>query len=359
MTDNRLRVLVVDDSALYRKIVRDLLAADPRLEVVGTAFDGRKALEAIRQLEPDLITLDVEMPVLDGLGVLAELKTLARPPAVLMLSALTMEGARATTLALRLGAFDFVLKPNGLSPEESVRQLRGELGPRIDSLWAKRASGTTPPPAAVATPAAVSATPRPGGRPELVAVGISTGGPAALAQVVPQLPADFPVPIALVQHMPPVFTKSLADDLNRSAKLHVSEAAAGDRLEPGRLLIAPGGKHMRVIRDAAGLAVEITDDPPERSCRPSVDYLFRSISHVCGGRAVAAVMTGMGDDGTLGARLLARQGATIVVQDAASCVVHGMPRMVVEAGVPHQVCPLAEFAERLTLLARRPALACR
>lgn len=350
---NPLRVLVVDDTAIYRKIVSDILRELPGVEVVGTAVDGKIALEKIRELKPDVVTLDLEMPVLSGVEVLRQLRREQSTASAIMLSAFTSEGAAATTEALRLGAFDFVLKPTGSNAAESNAVLRTRLSDRIGAFVASRATGTAPVKAApcvdppvnrrtVAVPANPSVL-----RPEIVVLGISTGGPEALNKLLPHLPGDLATPILIVQHMPPLFTKSLADDLNHRCKLHVMEACEGQVAKAGEVLIAPGGKQMKIERSDFGPIIRITDDPPENSCRPSVDYLFRSAAHHYGGAVLTLIMTGMGSDGALGCRLLKRKGAQIIAQNKETCVVFGMPSLPVEEGLVDVVAPLDEIAREI------------
>lgn len=354
-----IQALVVDDSALYRKFVASVLKEIPEVEVIGTASNGRIALEKIKSLKPDFITLDLEMPELDGLGLLRELSLLNMELPTVMISSLTADGAKATNTALQLGAFDFVLKPVGKSPEESRKQLRKDLAPKIQASLstlrrkqrANRSRSTNESHPAATRPkiqnkSATAGVVRP--QPEIVGIGVSTGGPVALNKVLPGLPADFPCPILLVQHMPPLFTKSLADDLNRICPIEVLEAADGMVAKPGQVLIAPGGSQMKIAKINREPVVQITDDAPERSCKPSVDYLFRSIAHHYGNRAVGTILTGMGDDGTVGCQLMKNKGALIVAQDEASCVVYGMPRSVAEAGLVDQVVPLNDIATCLT-----------
>lgn len=339
-----MRVLVVDDSTIFRKVVRDALDEAQGIEVVGVACDGQAALDKIAQLKPDLLTLDIEMPVLNGLQVLERLQTLEQRPEVIMLSSLTEQGASVTTQALRLGAFDFCLKPNQSSLEASSAQLRANLLPKVETLLRRSRR--------VATAPAVEAEPVSGGvngqlrnDHRAIALGISTGGPQALSALLPKLPADFPVPIFIVQHMPPLFTQSLANDLNRSCKMQVCEATNGQTVEPGVAYIAPGGRQMKITLLNGRQVIQVTEDPPEKNCRPSVDYLFRSVSLMYGGDALGVIMTGMGDDGTVGSNLLKRRGSGILVQDEASCVVYGMPRQVVDAGLADVVSPLHRLHE--------------
>lgn len=355
MSETSIHALVIDDSALYRKFVKSVLEEIPGVEVIGTATNGRLGMEKIEALKPDLITLDLEMPELDGLGVLRELSDKGIEIASIMISSLTEQGAKATNTALQLGAFDFVLKPIGKDPDSSREQLKADLSPKIEAFMARTArlerkskQQTERVGASDAVERMLKSVSRCQRKPKILGIGISTGGPAALNQVLPQLPGNFPCPIVIVQHMPPKFTKSLADDLNRLCKLEVLEAEEGMIAKPGQILIAPGGSQMRVEKQNGLPRIEITDDPPERNCKPAVDYLFRSLAHQYEDEAMGAILTGMGDDGTLGCKLLKRKGARIVVQDEESCVVWGMPRSVYEAGIADEVLPLSEMANCFT-----------
>lgn len=364
-----MRVLVVDDSMLFRKVVRDALSADSSVEVVGSAADGKVALEKIEQLHPDAITLDLEMPIIDGLEVLRRLRNRPDAPAVIVVSAFTDAAAALTAQALRLGAFDFVLKPTGANIDENRQRLEADLLPKIhvlaerrDSAHAKAKAPTrktrqteTP---SVEETAETAPERRPERPPEIVAIGISTGGPSALNEMLPKLPKDLPVPVVIVQHMPPKFTRSLADDLDRRCAVRVVEASDGERLQPGTVYIAPGGQQMKLESLAHGFNVHITDDPPEKCCKPSVDYLFRSLAMQVGPKVMAVIMTGMGDDGHDGCKLLKQRGAHIVAQDEASCVVYGMPRQIVEHGLADMVRPLNEIAETIEQAVRSGAVTC-
>lgn len=352
----KLRCLVVDDSALYRKIVREVLSSIPDVEVVGAVNDGVKALEQIEALKPDLVTLDLEMPRLDGIGVLRELQKRQLGVTAIMVSAFTKHGAKATTEALGLGAFDFILKPTTDSLDDSIKQLRRDLTPKLMACRLHRAANPAPLRGAPAArpqrptpPAAKRPTPRrtPGIRPEVVAIGISTGGPQTLTKILPKLPKNFPAPIVIVQHMPPMFTKSLAEDLDRRCQLKVMEATQGQPVRPGEILIAPGGRQMRVVKQATGTVVQLTDDPPERNCKPAADFLFRSVAKNFGPRCLGVVLTGMGDDGTEGAKLMKAGGAPIFAQDEATCVVYGMPKSIVDNGLADEVLPLEKVHDHL------------
>ena len=336
-----MRVLVVDDSTLFRKVVRDALNQVPEIEVVGSAANGRIALEKIKQLRPDVVTLDIEMPELDGLGVLQELQSDPSPPKMILLSALTSRGAELTSRALQMGAFDFILKPDSGNFEQNTQRLREELLPKVAACCENetREPAASEPQSSVSEPAPPMSAPA-----AILGIGISTGGPAALSQFLPKLPEDFPVPVVIVQHMPPMFTLSLAEDLDRSCPLHVQEGKNGQPVVPGNVFIAPGGKQMKVVKSNGNARLRITDDTPEKNCKPSVDYLFRSLAECYGNRTLAVVMTGMGDDGTVGCRLLKRSGAMVLAQDERSCVVYGMPRRVVEAGLADEIVPLQELS---------------
>ena len=350
-----LRVLVVDDTALYRKIVRDLLAEHPSVEVVGAAANGRIALDLAEQTKPHLMTVDVEMPVMNGLEVLERLREQQSSIGAIMLSALTDAGADATINALTLGAFDFVLKPSTGGIDESVAELKKHLFPKIDAFIAANQSAlSAPSDASTAPPRITESAPIAArrvvghprlGRPECVCIGISTGGPDALTRMLPSFAGDLNVPVFIVQHMPAKFTRSLADDLDRRCPLKVQEASDGQLVQPGHVYIAPGGSQMKVVSNGTMKQIAITSDPPIKNCRPSVDYLFRSIFEVYGNGALAMIMTGMGDDGADGCRLLHSQGATILAQDEASCVVFGMPRYPVIEGLADEVLPLNRLAD--------------
>lgn len=361
---DKVRVLVVDDSLIYRKVVRDVLATFPHVEVVGSAANGRMAIEKIEQFSPDMVTLDFEMPELDGLGVLKWLKQSKRPTKAVMLSALTVEGGEATLQALQEGAFDFVVKPHSSNARQNQHDLEAALLHQVDVIEMLLA-GKRPrrQPAATITAAPAPVSPKTSIRPEagkhrvgIVAIGVSTGGPDALRTMLPMLPADLSVPVAIVQHMPPVFTKSLADSLSKICRLKVYEAADGQLIRPGEIAIAPGGRQMRLYRTAAGHAqVKLTDDPPVQSCRPSVDYMLNSLAESFGNQTLSVIMTGMGYDGVDGSRRLHQLGAPVIAQNEASCVVFGMPRKLVEEGIADVVAPLTSIAAEIALFTGRVA----
>jgi two-component system, chemotaxis family, protein-glutamate methylesterase/glutaminase len=363
-----LRVLIVDDTVTYRKIVTEVLTGCPDVEVVGTAANGRIALQKMEQQAVDLLVLDLEMPEMNGQAVLEALRQRKSPAGAIMLSAFTAQGAKATLAALDGGAFDFVLKPSGESWEANRGQLCRELRDKIAAYVRQRRFNLLPhgngrdgscDGMAAGTPSMARPAARRAGPPEIVALGISTGGPKALTEMVPQLPADLPVPLLIVQHMPPVFTRSLADDLNHRTPLTVREASDGQPIRGGEVWIAPGGRQMKVRRENGQVVLRITDDPPENSCRPSVDYLFRSVAEVYSGRAVGVIMTGMGSDGSLGCRCLKHAGAAIIAQDQATCVVFGMPREPIEKGLADVIAPLDRIAPEIARLVRQGAVSCR
>lgn len=364
MSNRVLRVLVVDDTVVYRKAVSDCLSKIPGVDVVGVASNGKLALDKLGHLKPDLLTLDQEMPELDGLGVLAALQRMADPPGVIMLSAFTSRGAEITVEALGRGAFDFALKPTAANPADGAAELLRELKPKVEAFQRVRgvsarvtSVAVAPGPAAAA---AASSVVRSGGtRADLVCIGISTGGPPALGKLIPTLPADLRAPVVIVQHMPPIFTESLARDLDRHSAVRVVEAQHGMHVRPGTVYIAPGGKQLRLARTGLQTRCEVTDDPPENNCRPAVDYLFRSAAALFGKRVCGVIMTGMGNDGAVGCRLIKRRGGTIITQDAATCVVYGMPRQPAEEGLSDAVVPLAEIGAQLLKSIGHEAAACR
>jgi two-component system chemotaxis response regulator CheB len=349
------RILVVDDSVVIRKLLSDTLSKESIFEVVATAGDGRIALSRISQLHPDLITLDIEMPVMNGLETLAEIRKTDYKIPVIMFSTLTERGAAATFEALSLGASDYATKPSNTgSPAVAIEQIRVELIPKIKALCAAQlgidtSRSVAPPKTEIAQAARLAVRPRkPGKRIEIVAIGTSTGGPNALAQVIPLVPKDFPVPIVVVQHMPPIFTRFLAERLAERSEIRVEEGKAGGALEPGKAWIAPGNYHMTVSRTANEKRLKLNQDAPEHSCRPAVDVLFRSVAEVYGGGVLGVVMTGMGSDGVLGAQRIHAAGGEVIVQDEATSVVWGMPGLVRAAGEADGVFPLGELAGEIT-----------
>ena len=330
------RILIVDDSAVIRKLLSDLLSSDPEIVVAGTAGNGSRALARIPEVKPDLITLDIEMPGMDGLETLVEIRKLYPRLPVIMFSALTERGGTATLDALARGASDYVTKPSSNETVESSHErVREELMRKIKSLCAvgQPRQGAGPPPILVF--------PAPQTRIDVVAIGASTGGPNALTELIPGFAADFPVPIVIVQHMPALFTRLLAERLNTLSPLEVQEGKAGQKLQRGQVWVAPGDHHMTVARKGTDFVLGINHDPAENSCRPAVDVLFRSVAQTYGANVLAVVLTGMGTDGTRGSAVIREAGGAVIVQDEASSVVWGMPGSVVAANLADRIYPLA------------------
>jgi two-component system chemotaxis response regulator CheB len=373
-----IRVLVVDDSVVVRRLIVDSLTGAPDIEVVGTAANGLLAQAKIDQLKPDAVTMDIEMPQMDGIAAVRELRKRHKHLPVIMFSTLSAAGASATLEALSAGATDYVTKPSNVgSIQESIAAVREQLIPKIHALARRRSPagpparpgpppgrpGLAPPPGSrpgAAVPGRPGLTsPRPGtsrtgparpvrrgppGRVDILAIGSSTGGPDALTKVLQALPSDLPVPIVITQHMPPVFTKMFAERLDRSTPLRVFEAGDGMELAPGTVYIAPGDKHLVLQRRGTATVIQLSGAPPENSCRPAVDVMFRSVAALFGASAFATVLTGMGYDGRGGAKVLREAGAEIMAQDEASSVVWGMPGAVVGAGLADEILPLDRIA---------------
>jgi two-component system chemotaxis response regulator CheB len=366
----KLRVLVVDDTIVYRKAVSDILAEIPGVEVVGVAHNGKIAMSKIVSLKPDLLTLDIEMPEMNGIEVLSELQSRFPKIGAVMVSTLTTDGGEMTMKALELGAFDFILKPTSTNAAESKKQLKQSLSPILREFRRSRNAATLlgnkgrfpktttsvlrKPlrPSSGNHPARQPPKEKPAGKrgkSEIITIGISTGGPNALTQMLPMLPGNIGVPIVIVQHMPPVFTKSLATSLNAKCALTVKEAEDRENIQANTVYIAPGGKQMKLIAspDGQNRQIKITNDPPENSCRPSADYLFRSVGDYYVGRTTAVIMTGMGSDGNKGLQVLKQKGATIIAQNEDTCVVFGMPKKPIESGLADVIAPLNNIADEI------------
>ena len=375
MLKKKIKVLVVDDTIVYRKAVSDILQEIPGVEVVGVAHNGQIAVSKIKTLKPDLLTLDIEMPQMNGIEVLQYLRNNAPAVSAIMVSTLTSEGGDMTMKALELGAYDFILKPTASNINESKKYLRDNLAPLIKAFQTGRTAigsiQTQRPMRSTFSAGNGAAGPRgsarkinatvPGGysqpaprarrkeKSEIVTIGISTGGPNALAKMMPMIPKDIGVPILIVQHMPPVFTKSLANSLNQKCSIQVKEAEDREPIQANTAYIAPGGKQMKLVAAHDGIhrLIKLTDDPPENSCKPSADYLFRSIGDYYVGRTTAVIMTGMGSDGTRGLQVLRQKGAYIIGQNEATCVVYGMPKAPAELGLLDRVVPLEKIADEI------------
>lgn len=349
-----IRVLVVDDSAVIRSVLATTLAGEAGITVAGTAADGRQALERIAADAPDIVLLDVEMPVMDGITALRELRRLRPRLPVVMFSSLTERGAKAAIDALVSGANDYVAKPKGGAPDEVAARIRAELVPKIRQLVprgsAGAADGSVP---AGAAPAAPPIRRPPREAVAAVVVAVSTGGPNALAGFLPGFVATAGVPVLVVQHMPPMFTAHLAERLARICGIDVREATDGELLRPGRVLLAPGGRHMKVNRTDTGVAVVLSDEPPENACRPAADPLFRSAATVWGGGTLGVVLTGMGRDGLEGSRSIVAAGGAVIVQDEFTSTIWGMPGHVARAGLADAVLPLSQLGAEVALRLKR------
>jgi two-component system chemotaxis response regulator CheB len=334
------RVLVVDDSAFMRRVIGEAISSQPDLELAGVAHNGLDALLKVEQLQPDVVTLDVEMPEMDGLTALRHL--MARyPRPVVMLSSLTQEGAVTTLRALSIGAVDFVAKPSG-SISLDFHKVREDLLHKVRVAAGARVRSASPPPAMAARP-----TPRPAVSTHferVVVIGSSTGGPRALGTVVPAIARDGRTAYIIVQHMPAGFTRSLAERLDGTSQIAVREAEAGDRLRPDTALVAPGDHHMRFT--STGL-VELDEGPRVHGVRPSVDVTLESVAQHFGKRSAVAILTGMGQDGASGAQRVHESGGHVIAEDESTCVVYGMPRAVVERGLADRVVPLDGIAEAI------------
>ncbi|MFN7967495.1 MAG: chemotaxis response regulator protein-glutamate methylesterase [Acidobacteriota bacterium] len=342
----KIRVLIVDDSVVVRRLLSEILSSDPGVEVVGTAATGALALSKIPLVNPDVVTLDVEMPDKDGLETLAEIRKLYPRLPVVMFSSVTERAAAATLTALSLGASDYVTKPSASGGREaSTTRVKQELLPKLHALVDSRSHRTAP---ADSPRRPVRVTAQVGTKPiSLLAIGASTGGPNALASLFGSIPSSLPVPVVITQHMPPLFTRLLAERLSAGPGLRFHEATGGETLQPGHAYIAPGDYHLRVIREHRALGLALDKSAPENSCRPSVDVMLRSIAEICGETTLAVILTGMGQDGLRGCEQIKAKGGQLIAQDRASSVVWGMPGFVAEAGIADAVLPLDEIAKEI------------
>ena len=348
----KIRVLVVDDSALMRQFISDIIRSDPRLEVAGTARDGRDALAQIQALKPDVVTMDVEMPNMSGLEALQEIMK-TNPLPVIMVSSMTQEGAETTLKALALGCVDFIGKPSG-SISLNIKTVGQEIIDKVIAASTARVrtvGGILGSQARIAPPAVRMNPPMNlAGRRDIVAIASSTGGPMALTELIPKLPKKFPVPIVITQHMPKEFTPSFAKRLNDSSEVEVVEGFDGLTLKPGRVVIAPGGKHLVIKRRAGSAICSLSDAPPVLSVKPAANIMFLSVADEYGGNVLCVILTGMGRDGTDGAVALKRKGAYVIAESQKTCVVYGMPKAAVDAGVVDEVLPLNEIPDAMVRL---------
>lgn len=337
MRNSPIKVLIADDSSVARRLIREIVAAEPDMHVVGEARDGRDALERVRCSSPDVVTLDVEMPNMDGLQALRAIRAEHKSIDVIMFSATTERAASVTIEALRSGAADYVTKPAGMRGlDEAKRSIREELVPKIRALCNRAGRGVR---VSTALPLRAPRTPPV----EIVAIASSTGGPNALFEVLQAVPKDFPVPIVIVQHMPVEFTRLFAERLDRSCAVSVREAQDGDHLTPGGVWIAKGGLHLELRRESGDVRVAMSSAAPENSCRPAADVTFRSVAALFGAATLGVVLTGMGRDGLAGCKLIHTKGGSIIVQDEATSIVWGMPGFVAEAGLASKILPLPEI----------------
>ncbi|MDK2871614.1 MAG: two-component system, chemotaxis family, protein-glutamate methylesterase/glutaminase [bacterium] len=348
---SKIRVLVVDDSALMRRVITDMLGEDPEIEVIGTARDGYDAIKKIHELKPDVVTLDIEMPKLDGLNTLGYIMSEVPLP-VIMLSSYTREGAEATLKALEYGAFDFVPKPSGPISLD-IRKVKEELIAKIKAAYRADLSRLK-----FLLPKRERKIEKVEKAPSLkvsavVAIASSTGGPRALQEVIPKLPADIKASILIVQHMPKGFTKSLADRLDSLSQIDVKEAKENDILTEGTALVAPGDYHMVIKGGEEGAKVKLTQDPPVWGVRPSADVTMSSVADLFKGRVVGVVLTGMGRDGANGLRKIKEYGGVTIAEDKSTCVVFGMPKVAIEEGAADVVAPLHEIADRIVDAVKR------
>ncbi len=342
----KIKVMVVDDSAFMRKVIKDMLEEDPDIEVVATARDGMDAIKKLVDIRPDVITLDLEMPRLNGLDTLGYIMS-ETPTPVIMLSSYTQEGADATLRALDYGAVDFVPKPSGpismdirKVKDELIRKIKSAVGINLSVMKFKEISP-------IKKKKEVKSVPYLKSTEKILVIGTSTGGPRALQEVVPKIPADIESGILIVQHMPPKFTKSLAERLDSLSELVVKEAEDGDKVSPGVALVAPGDYHMIIERDGKEFRVRNVKTPPIGKLRPAVDVTMLSVAEVWNGFIVGVIMTGMGKDGAKGMLMIKKRGGRTIVEDKSTCVVYGMPRAVVEIGAADIIVPLYEIPKKI------------
>ncbi|MDH3937990.1 MAG: chemotaxis response regulator protein-glutamate methylesterase [candidate division Zixibacteria bacterium] len=361
-----MKVLVVDDSAFMRKALSMMLESDPGIKVIGTARDGEEGIEKVRNLKPDLVTMDIEMPRMDGLAALREIMNTCPLP-VMMISSLTTDGASATLDALEMGAVDFIPKQLSFVSLDIVK-IKDELLAKIKDIarrknvlmaCARRAnfarltdtrtkpSSTRPSRRVVSPTVPIKSLRKRNHLIGLVAVGSSTGGPPALQNIIPRLPRNLPVGIVIAQHMPATFTTSLAERLDKLSKLSVKEAEDGDKIEPGTVLVAPGGRQMTIKRSTRGANVHVGDQPTSALYKPCVDVMMNSVVNAYGSSTMGVILTGMGSNGVAGLKNVKSKGGVVLAQNEETCVVYGMPRAAVEAGVTDHIVPIEIVADEI------------
>jgi len=344
----QIQIMIVDDSVVVRKALTEVLSTDPELNVAGWASNGRLALAKLPMVRPDIILLDIEMPEMDGLEAIPGIRKISPRTPIIMFSTLTERGAEATLDALALGASDYVAKPSNKDMAATSEAIKRDLVPKIKALCrlpmsaGKTSSGIPTIPAAVPR-AHIRIAPVRSNSLKIVAIGVSTGGPDALARLLPAFPKNFPLPMLIVQHMPPIFTMLLAKRLASRCALPVREAQPGDLIAPSRIWIAPGDYHMVAEEEDRHVRLRTHQGPRENFCRPSVDVLFRSVAAIYGSHALGVILTGMGQDGLKGCEALAAAGASLIVQDEESSVVWGMPGFVARAGLAEKILPLDQI----------------
>lgn len=349
-----IQLMIVDDSVVVRKMLTDVLSSDPDLKIAGWASNGRLALAKLQTLRPDVIPLDIEMPEMNGLETIPGIRKILPRTPIIMFSTLTEKGAEATLDALALGASDYLTKPSNPNATATSEAIRRELIPKIKALC-RFPIPSTPTARGVASPVAAvpsseirfhAPSARPG-QPKIIAIGVSTGGPDALAKLLPSFPENFPLPVVIAQHMPPIFTELFARRLSNKCSLPVREGKQGDLLVPGCIWVAPGDLHMVVENENQKVNLGTHQGPRENFCRPSVDVLFRSIAEVYGASALGVILTGMGQDGFKGCEALCAAGASVIVQDESTSVVWGMPGFVARAGLAEKVLPIDQIADEI------------
>ena len=344
---NFLKVQICDDSLVYRALLKQLLKKIPSVQITATANDGKSLLRSIHEDCPDVVLLDVEMPVMDGITVMRELHNTPYRPSVIMCSAFTTEGADVTIEALELGAYDFITKPEGKDRKESEQKLLAQLEPQFSSLLKKKINKEAT--QEVFIRASAPSLPKTNTKTDLVCIGISTGGPNALMKVIPELPTNLPVPVAIVQHMPPLFLTSLAASLNKKCSIAVKVAEDNEELKAGCVYFAPGQTQMGIFQHGGALFVRFDGGAPAANhCTPAADYLFRSAAEVLKDKVLGIVMTGMGADGARGLKLLHDAGAMTMAQDQSSSTIYGMPKEAVRFGGAKMTVALMDIAQKIT-----------